>query len=109
MEFQDGLTAELYPAGHLPGAAAILLTYTTGRRAYTVFYTGDFFLSNSRLVEGLPLEELRGLEPDVLIIEGTYGTARHPHRRNQENQLAERINRAIASSYSVLLRNQQQK
>lgn len=103
VEFQDGLTAELYPAGHLPGAAAILLTYTTGRRAYTVFYTGDFFLSNSRLVEGLPLEELRGLEPDVLIVEGTYGTARHPHRRNQENQLAERINRAIASSYSVLL------
>mgnify|MGYP002777027784 CR=1 FL=1 len=103
VEFQDGLTAELYPAGHLPGAAAILLTYTTGRRAYTLFYTGDFFLSNSRLVEGLPLEELRGLEPDVLIIEGTYGTARHPHRRNQENQLAERINRAIASSYSVLL------
>lgn len=103
VEFQDGLTAELYPAGHLPGAAAILLTYTTGRRTYTVFYTGDFFLSNSRLVEGLPLEELRGLEPDVLIVEGTYGTARHPHRRNQENQLAERINRAIASSYSVLL------
>jgi Cft2 family RNA processing exonuclease len=103
VEFQDGLTAELYPAGHLPGAAAILLTYTTGRRTYTLFYTGDFFLSNSRLVEGLPLEELRGLEPDVLIIEGTYGTARHPHRRHQENQLAERINRAIASSYSVLL------
>ncbi|HCF30294.1 MAG TPA: hypothetical protein DEV81_24555 [Cyanobacteria bacterium UBA11049] len=103
LEFQDGLTAELFPAGHLPGAAAILLTYTTQRRSYTLFYTGDFFLSNSRLVEGLPLEELRGLEPDVLVIEGSYGTARHPHRRNQENSLAERINRAIASSYSVIL------
>lgn len=103
IEFQDGLTAELFPAGHLPGAAAILLTYTTPRRTYTLFYTGDFFLSNSRLVEGLPLEELRGLEPDVLVIEGSYGTARHAHRRNQENTLAERINRAIASSYSVLL------
>lgn len=103
IEFQDGLTAELFPAGHLPGAAAILLTYTTQRRSYTLFYTGDFFLSNSRLVEGLPLEELRGKEPDVLVIEGSYGTARHPHRRNQENSLAERINRAIASSYSVVL------
>jgi len=38
----------------------------------------------------------------VLIIEGSYGTARHP-QRSQENQLAERINRAIAASYSVLL------
>ncbi len=103
VEFQDGLSAELFPAGHLPGAAAILLTYTTPYRSYRLLYTGDFFLSNSRLVEGLPLEELRGLEPDVLIIEGSYGTARYPHRRSQENQLAERINRAITSSRSILL------
>lgn len=110
IEFADGLTAALYPAGHLPGAAAMLLTYTpppyvdaSSPRTYTVFYTGDFFLSNSRLVEGLPLEELRGLAPDVLIIEGSYGTARHPHRRQQENQLAERIHRAIADKLSILL------
>lgn len=103
VEFQPGLSAELFPAGHLPGATAILLTHSTPQRDYTLLYTGDFFLSNSRLVEGLPLEELRGLKPDVLIIEGSYGTARHPHRRNQENQLVERINQAIANSYSVLL------
>jgi len=103
VEFQDGLCAELFPAGHLPGAAAIRLTYTTPRRTYTLVYTGDFFLSNSRLVEGLPLDALRGVEPDVLIVEGTYGTARHPHRRQQENQLAERISRAIANGQSVLL------
>jgi Cft2 family RNA processing exonuclease len=103
VEFKDGLVAELYPAGHLPGAVAILLTYTTQERSYKLLYTGDFFLSNSRLVEGLRLEELRGLELDVLIIEGSYGTSRHTHRRNQENQLAERINRAIADRYSVLL------
>ncbi|MFE1748733.1 MBL fold metallo-hydrolase [Coleofasciculus sp. H7-2] len=103
VEFKEGLSAELFPAGHLPGASAILLTYTTRHRSYTVLYTGDFFLSNSRLVEGLPLEALRGLEPDVLIVEGSYGTARHPHRRNQENQLAERINQAIAQANSVLM------
>jgi Cft2 family RNA processing exonuclease len=103
VEFLDGLSAELYPAGHLPGAAALLLTYTTAERPYTLLYTGDFLLSSSRLVEGLPLEELRGLKPDALIVEGSYGTARHPHRRQQENQLAERINRAIAEQQSVLL------
>lgn len=103
VEFKDGLVAELYPAGHLPGAVAILLTYTTPERSYKLLYTGDFFLSNSRLVEGLRLEELRGLELDVLIIEGSYGTSRHTHRRNQENQLAERINRAIADRCSVLM------
>jgi Cft2 family RNA processing exonuclease len=103
IELKEGLVAELFPAGHLPGAVAILLTLTTPQRTYKLLYTGDFFLSNSRLVEGLRLEELRGLELDVLIIEGSYGTARHPHRRNQENQLAERINRAIADGYSVLM------
>ncbi|UBF29023.1 MBL fold metallo-hydrolase [Kovacikia minuta CCNUW1] len=109
VEFLDGLSATLYPAGHLPGAAAILLTYTAPTsnhepaRTYQVFYTGDFFLSNARLVEGLPLEELRGMAPDVLIVEGSYGTARHPRRRQQENQLAERINRAIATQRSILL------
>lgn len=103
VEFREGLSAELIPAGHLPGAAALLLTYTTTSRAYRVLYTGDFLLSNSRLVDGLPLEELRGLKPDVLIVEGSYGTARFTHRRQQENQLAERIYRAISEGQSVLL------
>ncbi|MBF2064114.1 MAG: MBL fold metallo-hydrolase [Calothrix sp. C42_A2020_038] len=103
IELKDGLVVELFPAGHLPGAVATLITYTTPQRTYKLLYTGDFFLSNSRLVEGLRLEELRGLELDVLIIEGSYGTARHSHRRNQENQLAERVNRAIADGYSVLI------
>ncbi|HLO85234.1 MAG TPA: MBL fold metallo-hydrolase [Nostocaceae cyanobacterium] len=103
IEVQAGLVVELFPAGHLPGAVATLLTYQTPQRNYKLLYTGDFFLSNSRLVEGLRLEELRGLDLDVLLIEGSYGTARHPHRRNQENQLAERIHRAIAENCSVLL------
>jgi Cft2 family RNA processing exonuclease len=112
VEFGDGLTAELFPVGHLPGAAAFLLSYTpppespnspTPPKTYTVFYTGDFFLSNSRLVEGLPLEELRGLAPDVLIIEGSFGTSRHPHRRQQENQLAERLSQALKQGLSILL------
>ncbi|MBC6454900.1 MAG: MBL fold metallo-hydrolase [Hormoscilla sp. SP5CHS1] len=103
VELRPGLTAQLFPAGHLPGAAAFLLTYRTRQRTYSIFYTGDFFLSNSRLVEGLRLEEVRGLKPDVLIIEGSYGTARHPRRRTQENQLAQRISNAIANGCSVLL------
>jgi Cft2 family RNA processing exonuclease len=103
IEFQDGLSAELFPAGHLPGAAAILLTYKGFYRSYSVFYTGDFFLSNSRLVEGLHLESIRNLNPDVSIVEGSYGTARHPHRRQQENTLMARIDRAITQQRSILL------
>jgi Cft2 family RNA processing exonuclease len=103
IEFQDGLTAELFPAGHLPGAAAILLTYGGFYQTYRLLYTGDFFLSNSKLVEGLPLDILRTSHPDVLILEGTYGTTRYPHRRQQENRLMERIHQAICQQQSVLL------
>lgn len=103
VELAQGLTLKMYPAGHLPGAACILISYTTNNRTYKVFYTGDFFLSNCRLVEGMPLGELRGLKPDVLIIESSYGTARYPHHKQLENKLAEHIYREIVTGHSVML------
>jgi Cft2 family RNA processing exonuclease len=103
LELQERLIVQLYPAGHIPGAAAFHLQYCAPERTYSAFYTGDFLLSNSRLVDGLPLEEVRGLKPDVLILEGSYGTVRHPHRRQQENHLAERIHQAIGDRKSILL------
>ncbi|MGF1457921.1 MAG: MBL fold metallo-hydrolase [Leptolyngbyaceae cyanobacterium] len=103
VELAPGLTAKLWPAGHLPGAACVLMTYTASERSYQVFYIGGFFLSNSRLVEGLPLNELRGLKPDALIVEGSQGTARYPHRRQQENRLADQINQALAAGHNIVL------
>jgi Cft2 family RNA processing exonuclease len=102
-QIQPNLFAQILPSGHLPGAASFLLSYEAADRKYTILYTGDFFLSNSRLTEGLPLEYFRGLLPDVLIIEGSFGTAQHPHRRKQENQLVATILQAIAAERSVLL------
>ncbi|MBE9044479.1 MBL fold metallo-hydrolase [Pleurocapsales cyanobacterium LEGE 10410] len=97
------LQIELVPAGHLPGAAAIIITHTTTERSYTVMYSGDCSVSNFQLAEGMSIENLRGLAPDVLIMEGTYGTVRHSHRRLQEKQLMERINRALDAGKNVLL------
>lgn len=97
------LEIEIVPAGHLPGAAAIIITYTTPKRSYKVMYTGDFSVSNFQLVEGMSIENLRGLSPDVLILEGSYGTVRHPHRRLQEKRLMERINQALAERKNILL------
>ena len=103
VELAHNLEIELFPAGHLPGAAAVALTYKTEEKDYKVVYTGDFSLSNFQLVEGLSIEQVRGTSPDVLIIEGSYGTVRHPHRRQQEKQLMERINLALMSGVNVLL------
>jgi Cft2 family RNA processing exonuclease len=97
------LQIELFPAGHLPGAAAISIAHETPERTYKVMYTGDFSVSNFQLVEGLSIEDMRGLAPDVLIVEGSYGTVRHPHRRQQEKQLMQKIDRALESGQNVLL------
>ncbi len=85
------LTVELIPAGHLPGAALVWLQYKTPERTYSVLYTGNCFLSNTRLTEGLRLEELRGIHPDVLILDGWAGTRKYPRRKQQEQQLVEQV------------------
>ncbi len=103
VNISQDLQIELLPAGHLPGAAAIVVTYTTSERSYRVMYTGDFSVSNFQLVEGMSIDSLRGLSPDILIIEGSYGTVRHPHRRLQEKQLMERIYQALMQDKNVLL------
>ncbi|MEL6929412.1 MAG: MBL fold metallo-hydrolase [Cyanobacteria bacterium J06600_6] len=103
VKIAEDLQIELVPAGHLPGAAAIIVTYQNSDRSYQVMYSGDFSVSNFQLVEGMSIEQLRGLAPDVLILEGSYGTVRHPHRRLQEKQLMERINSALEEGKDVLL------
>jgi len=87
----EDLTVEFVPAGHIPGASAILATYTAPERTYRALYAGDFFLSNLRLAEGMPVETVRGLTPDVLVLDGSAGTARHPHRRKQENRFVAQV------------------
>ena len=101
-KFSSNLQIELFPVGHLPGAAAILVTHQTAKRNYKVMYTGDFSVSNFQLVEGLSIENLRKLAPDVLILEGSYGTVRHPHRRKQEKQLIEKIEQALTLGRNIL-------
>jgi Cft2 family RNA processing exonuclease len=105
VEIAPDLSLQLWPAGHLPGAACILLTYQdraqTPTRYYRCLYMGDCFVSQMRLVEGLPMEELRGLNPDVLVIEGSYGNQVFPHRRQQENRLVNRLRDVLLGQRST--------
>lgn len=103
------VTLELWPAGHLLGASLCLLSYSpqgsqsTQTRPYTVLYTGDCSLAHSRLSEGLPLQDLRGLRPDVLIVDAYGGTARSGRRRLQELELLKGLEEALAQGRSVVL------
>lgn len=109
LQIRADLTLELFPAGHIPGAAMALMTYTPAQplgkppRPYTVLYTGDCTLAHNRFVEGLPLSELRGLRPDVLIVDGTAGTARYGRRRQHEVTLLNGLERSFQAGRSVIL------
>ncbi len=97
LELLPDLTVELFPAGHLPGAAAFLLTH----QGYRVLYVGDFSLSNLRSTDGLRLDILRNCKPDILIVSG--GVNHLPHRRQQENMLLERLEAILGEGRSVVM------
>jgi Cft2 family RNA processing exonuclease len=98
LELLPGLTVEMFPAGHLPGAAAFLITY---QGEYRVLALGDFSLFNLRSTDGLRLENLRNCQPDLLIVSGCSEPL--PHRRTQENQLLDRLQSALDRGVSVLM------
>jgi len=116
LALMEDLFVELFPAGHLPGAAVTVVTYfpqssssqpsgsdTSLGRPIRVAYSGDCFLSGTRCVPGLELNALRGLTPDLLIAEGSYGTQRYPRRRQQENAFVDQLLAALEQGRSVLM------
>lgn len=92
----ENLAATFYPAGHIVGAAMILLDSDEGR----VLISGDISVSPQRTVDGCKLPTLR---PDVLILESTYGGRLHANRATEERRLVERIATITNASGKVLI------
>jgi len=95
----DELSFEFCGAGHVLGAAGILLR-AEGR---TVFYTGDVNFDDQTLTKGAVFPES---EIDVLIIETTRGDSPLPDgftRAAEEQGFAEAISRAFARGGCVLV------
>lgn len=95
----DELSFEYCDAGHVLGAAGILLR-AEGR---TVFYTGDVNFDQQTLLTGAVFPES---EIDVLIIETTRGDSPLPEgfsREAEERRFAEAIGRAFARGGCVLV------
>jgi Cft2 family RNA processing exonuclease len=94
-----GITAEFVDAGHVLGAAGVILR-AEGR---TLFYTGDVNFDDQTITKGATFPET-GV--DVLIIETTRGDSPLPEgftRAAEERRLAEAINRAFAQGGCVLM------
>ncbi len=95
----DELSFEFCEAGHVLGAAGILLR-AEGR---TVFYTGDVNFDDQTLLKGAVFPE-SGI--DVLIVEATRGDSPLPEgytRGAEEERFAEAIEKAFARGGCVLV------
>lgn len=82
---------EFYPAGHILGAAGVLIRLG-GKR---IFYTGDVNFENQTLIRGaeFPEENI-----DVLVMETTRGDSPTPagfNRASEEDRLAESIRKGF--------------
>ena len=98
-ENEEGITVEFVDAGHVLGAAGVILR-TEGR---TIFYTGDVNFDDQTITAGARFPE-SGV--DVLIIETTRGDSPLPEgftRAAEERRLADAIDRAFRAGGCVLM------
>ena len=91
-----GASVEIYDAGHIPGSAGFAIEMG-GKR---IFYTGDFKLSETRLLRGA---DFGVRDVDVLITESTYAYKEHPPREAVEERLIEIIEETVARDGNVLI------
>ncbi|NTU81311.1 MAG: MBL fold metallo-hydrolase [Chloroflexales bacterium] len=91
------LVVSLRLAGHIAGAVSVGLEHPQGR----VVLSGDISLAPQRTIEGAqpPLVS----EPDLLILESTYGGRRHAQRQEEERRLAADVAAVITRGGHVLI------
>lgn len=89
---------ELFPAGHVAGAAM------TGIRAEgkSLLYTGDFCLHDTEILVGCN-PQLLPKQPDVLISESTYGGTVRPQRSELIDQMYAEIGYTLKHRGNVLI------
>jgi putative mRNA 3-end processing factor len=87
---------ELYDAGHVPGAASILLESKNKR----ILYTGDIKFTDTRLLHGA---DTSYKDIDVAICESTYFYKNHPDRDAMADKLRELAQHTVYNNGILLL------
>ena len=89
----------LFPAGHILGAASVLIEDQSGRR---VFFSGDFSSFPQLTVPAATWPEDLG-EVDLLVLESTYGGRPHGPHVDSRNQLISLIRETIEEKQGSII------
>jgi len=95
----DGVSICLYPAGHVLGAAGVLLEDQSGRRVY---FSGDFS-SFDQLTVPAAIWPANLAEIDLLVLESTYGARVRRPQQESRDELLEIIRTTTEAGGSVIL------
>lgn len=96
VEICSSIHLTFYMAGHIAGASCAYLKTNEG----SVFYTGDFSLTNAHTINGMSIPKLR---PDVIISETTYGDKLHSNREVEEQRLVEKVSQILSNKGKILI------
>lgn len=94
-----GVSATFRDAGHILGAASILLEVEEGGQVLRVGFTGDIGRMNMPLTHDP--NQLRDL--DVLIMESTYGERFHPSDEDTEGEIARYVNETAKIGGKIII------
>jgi Cft2 family RNA processing exonuclease len=96
VELVPGVRAAFYRAGHILGAACVLLE----SKRESVLLGGDISVAEQLTIPGAQLPA--GLSPDVMLLESTYGGRTHAPRSDELARLVEQAAKVLAQGGSVL-------
>lgn len=83
-------------AGHIPGSAQTLIE-AEGKK---ILYTGDFNLTNTRLLEGAKMDYK---DLDAVMIESTYANEEHTERSELEKRFVDECTDVVERGGTVLV------
>ncbi|MGJ3240687.1 MAG: MBL fold metallo-hydrolase [Anaerolineae bacterium] len=92
----EGLQVTYHVAGHIAGAAMLVLESTEG----TLVMSGDISHSPQRTVKSVQVPRIKA---DALVLESTYGGRLHANRVAEEKRLVENLKRITERGGKVLI------
>ena len=97
VSFSTSVRATWIPAGHILGAAIIHIEGKDG----SILITGDVSATNQLTIRGMA--EKLPYQPDVMVMESTYGNRQHENRTVQAASLASDVAEVIKEGGKVLI------
>jgi Cft2 family RNA processing exonuclease len=93
----DGVRATWLRAGHILGAGMI---YIEGKQE-SLLMTGDVSVTDQLTIPGM--DEQLPYQPDVMVMESTYGNRQHKDRTEQVNKFVQAVAKTVAAGGKVLI------